>query len=71
MAPILVDQVFEAVTKAARAGVGVLLVEQHVRAAAEIVNKVVVLNAGVVVLEGNRDSLSLDDIQRAYLRVSA
>lgn len=69
LAPLLVDKVLEAVTRAARAGVGVLLVEQHVRAALQVATKIIVLNAGAVILDGVRDDLSLEDIQRAYLRV--
>ena len=70
LAPIIVDRLLKAVRAAAdERGVGVLLVEQHVRQALRIADRVYVMERGRVVLEGTSDEVSgqLDKIESAYL----
>jgi branched-chain amino acid transport system ATP-binding protein len=70
LAPIIVANLLQAVRDAAdELGVGVLLVEQHVRQALRIADRVYVMERGRVVLSGTTDEISgqLDRIEDAYL----
>jgi branched-chain amino acid transport system ATP-binding protein len=69
LAPIMVDRVFEAVLAAAARGIGVLVVEQHVRRVLDAADRAYVLRRGRVVLEGPTSELGerLDHIEELYL----
>ena len=70
LAPIIVDRLLKAVRAAAdERGVGVLLVEQHVRQALRIADRVYVMERGRIVLAGTSEEVSgqLDKIESAYL----
>jgi branched-chain amino acid transport system ATP-binding protein len=70
LAPIVVDHILKAVRAAAdERGVGVLLVEQHVRQALRIADRVYVMERGRVVLSGTSDDVAgqLDKVEAAYL----
>jgi branched-chain amino acid transport system ATP-binding protein len=70
LAPIIVKQLFEAIRRAAdERGAGVLLVEQHVRSAHEVADRLYILQRGRCVLQGPAHELrqSLDEIERSYL----
>lgn len=70
LAPIIVKQLFEVIRCAAdERGVGVLLVEQHVRSALEVADRLYILQRGRCVLQGPANELrkSLDEIERSYL----
>ena len=70
LAPIIVAKLLEAVRAAAdERGVGVLLVEQHVRHALRIADRVHVMERGRIVLSGTADEVAgqLDRIEDAYL----
>jgi len=69
LAPLIVQRLLAAVKEAARGGVGVLLVEQHVRQALGIADRVYVLQRGRTVFEGDagRAAAEIDQIERAYL----
>lgn len=70
LAPIVVQRLLAVLSRAARDdGVGVLLVEQHIRQALAIADRALVLRRGRVVLHGLASELAgrLDDIERAYL----
>jgi branched-chain amino acid transport system ATP-binding protein len=70
LAPIVVGNLLRAVRAAAdERGVGVLLVEQHVRKALEIADRVYVMERGRITLTGRADELAgqLDKIEAAYL----
>jgi branched-chain amino acid transport system ATP-binding protein len=70
LAPIIVQQLFEVIRRAAdERGVGVLLVEQHVRSALEVADRLYILQRGRCVLQGPADELrkSLGEIERSYL----
>jgi len=70
LAPIIVQRLLTAVRTAAKErGVGVLLVEQHVRQALDVADRVYVMQRGRVVLAGSVDELrgQLDDVEAAYL----
>jgi branched-chain amino acid transport system ATP-binding protein len=70
LAPIIVANLLEAVRAAAdERGIGVLLVEQHVRQALKIADRVYVMERGHIVLSGTSQEVvgQLDKIEAAYL----
>ena len=74
LAPLVVDSLLQALRSAAdERGVGVLLVEQHVRKALTIADRVHVMERGRVVLSGTADEVAgqLDRIEDAYFTGSA
>ena len=72
LAPKLVSQVLQTMRALARAGLSILLVEQNVRAALEVVDRLVLLERGRVVLEGPAAQVGNDPrIAEAYLGATA
>jgi len=70
LAPLVVDQVFEAVGRVNAAGVSVLLAEQNAFAALGIAHRGYVLEGGRVSLQGSQSELLGDDrVRSAYLGV--
>lgn len=70
LAPLIVTRLLETVRRAADAdGVGVLLVEQHVRQALKIADRVYVLERGNIALMGTTREVRgrLEEIEVAYL----
>lgn len=68
IAPKLVQQIFEAITKIAEAGVTILLVEQNTRIALKTSHRAYVLRTGEIALEGKSADLAQNaEIQAAYL----
>jgi branched-chain amino acid transport system ATP-binding protein len=73
LAPLIVARLLELVRVAAGNGLGVLLVEQHVRRAMAIADSVYVLQRGRVVLEGSATEMRgrLAEIEDSYLSSAA
>lgn len=72
LAPMLVTQVLQTLRSLAASGLSILLVEQNVRAAIEVVDRLVLLERGRVVLEGPADRMGNDPrIAQAYLGAHA
>jgi len=72
LAPKLVFQVLETMRTLAASGLAILLVEQNVRAAMEVVDRLVLLERGRVVLEGPAKEVGNDPrIAEAYLGATA
>ena len=68
LAPIIVEEVFQIVTRLKNEGITVLLVEQNVHQSLQIASRAYVLENGRVALSGESASLLEDDyIKRAYL----
>ena len=70
LAPIIVRRLLDAVRAASKeGGVGVLLVEQHVRQAVEVADRVYVMRRGQVVMSGPAPEVGaqLEEIEAAYL----
>ena len=61
LAPLIVREVFGVVAAMRREGLAVLLVEQNVRAAVEIADRVYVLNDGEIVYSGRAGDLAGDE----------
>ncbi|MFC4427928.1 ABC transporter ATP-binding protein [Deinococcus navajonensis] len=70
LAPLVVEQVFQAVQRVNAAGVSVLLAEQNAYAALGIAHRGYVLEGGRVTLQGSQRDLMTDDrVRSAYLGV--
>ncbi len=68
LAPIVVEQVGEAIKDINARGISVLLVEQNAHLALGVCQTGYVLEVGKVVLEGDRETIRCSDIvKRAYL----
>jgi len=69
LAPMVVDRLLEQLVKAAGRGVGVLLVEQHVRKALAVADRVVVMRRGRVEISGTPAEIhdQMDLLQSSYL----
>jgi len=77
LAPIVVEQVFEAIAEVNRRGVAILLVEQNMHMALTVANRFYVLDRGALVLEGTVSDgvltsktghvLREDEIESAYM----
>jgi ABC-type branched-subunit amino acid transport system ATPase component len=69
LAPLLVDRLLMVLRTAVDNGLGVLLVEQHVRKVLDVADRVVVMKHGRVELTGEVDSVrgQLGDIEAMYL----
>ena len=69
LAPKIVARLFEALKQAASRGVAVVLVEQQVRSALQLVDRGYVLRRGKVELEGKASDLlgRIDEIEETYL----
>jgi branched-chain amino acid transport system ATP-binding protein len=70
LAPIMVDAMFETITRLAREGMSLVLVEQNVAESLAICKRGYVLENGEVVLSGRSDALLADDrVRQAYLGI--
>lgn len=68
LAPLLVKEIFEIITKIHEDGITVLLVEQNAFAALKIADYAYVLETGKLVLEGTgKDLLQDERVKKAYL----
>ncbi len=68
LAPLVVKEIFEVISRISREGCTVLLVEQNARGALKISHRGYVLETGRIVLEGSADDLLASrEMQRAYL----
>jgi len=68
LAPILVEQIFEAIKDINREGTTILLVEQNAYMALDIAHHGYVLQTGSVVLQGlTADLQANEEVKRAYL----
>lgn len=67
LAPLIVDQIFAALTEIAATGAAVLLVEQYAQKALAMADDVYVLNRGAVVWSGEAASVDSDALAGSYL----
>lgn len=68
LAPLIIDQLFEAILAINATGLGILLVEQNATLALEVSNRAYVIETGRITLEGRaRDLLDDQRVREAYL----
>lgn len=71
LAPSLVDQIFELITRLHQRGVTILLVEQNVNRSLEIVDRAYLMNTGLIENQGTPQQLRTHtDIEGIYMGVS-
>ena len=72
LAPMIVQQIFDIITKINREGMTIVLVEQNAQKALSVANRAYVLETGSVVLSGDAKSLlDNDQVKAAYLGTGA
>jgi len=72
LAPIIVDDVYQALEKVNKLGTAILLVEQNVRLALNVCHRGYVLERGRIVLHGNSQELSKHErVIEAYLGIAS
>lgn len=67
LAPIIVDEIFESLKVLARAGVSLLLVEQYVKRALALADRVYLLNRGEISFAGTPSELDEAELTGRYL----
>jgi len=68
VAPLVVQNIYEAIANLKRRGMTILLVEQNARAALAVADRGYVMKTGQIVLDGTSDELRGNhEVQRAYL----
>jgi branched-chain amino acid transport system ATP-binding protein len=69
LAPLVVNRLLAGIRAAADQGVGILLVEQHVRQALRVADRVYVMDRGTITLSGPVSDIAeqLDQIESTYL----
>jgi branched-chain amino acid transport system ATP-binding protein len=68
LAPVLVEDVFEAIREITERGVTVLLVEQDLHNALQVADRGYVLESGRITLSGDADELATDErVEASYL----
>ncbi len=69
LAPVLVDQVFEALSQIVASGTSLLLVEQYVTRALDLADSVYLMNRGQIVFSGSAADLRGEDVFERYLGI--
>jgi branched-chain amino acid transport system ATP-binding protein len=70
LAPALVDQIFELITRLHQRGVTILLVEQNVERSLEIVDRAYLMNTGLIENQGTPEQLRTHaDIEGMYMGI--
>jgi branched-chain amino acid transport system ATP-binding protein len=70
LAPLIVEEIGQLAIELKRAGMPILLVEQHLPLALSVADRVFVMNKGAIVFEGTPQALLADEaLQRRYLGV--
>lgn len=70
LAPIIVDQVYEALGHLRKIGISVLLIEQNAYKALSFADRAYILENGRIIIEGNaRQLLCQDSVRQAYLGI--
>jgi branched-chain amino acid transport system ATP-binding protein len=68
LAPVIVDQMLEAISKLHKDGLTILMVEQNLVAALQLASRAYVIESGRVKMQGSAEELRSDpSIRRAYL----
>lgn len=68
VAPLVVRDIYQTISRLKQNGLTILLVEQNARAALDVADRGYVLETGQIVLEGtSRELRNNPEVQRAYL----
>jgi branched-chain amino acid transport system ATP-binding protein len=70
LAPVVVDELFEALERLAASGVAILLVEQYVTRAIAMADYVYLMSKGQITFSGPASEVDQDEVMRTYLGAS-
>lgn len=71
LAPLIVDEIFEALDRLRATGTAILLVEQYVDRALAMADEVVLLSRGTIAFSGPSDGIDRDAVLANYLGIAA
>jgi len=71
LAPVVINDIYKALPGIVEGGMAALLIEQDISRALKVASRVYCLREGSVVLQGTCDSMSREDITRAYFGKAA
>jgi branched-chain amino acid transport system ATP-binding protein len=66
LAPVIVKNIYSVFTEIRKQGVSVIIVEQDIKQAMKVANRVYCFQEGRISLQGNPNELSIDEISKAY-----
>jgi branched-chain amino acid transport system ATP-binding protein len=69
LAPLIVDKIYDALSRLAATGMSLIIVEQYVQRALERANTVYILSRGEIVHSGSAKSIAPDEIYERYLGI--
>jgi branched-chain amino acid transport system ATP-binding protein len=68
LAPVLVDMIFETISKIREQGITILLIEQNAAAALDVADRAYVVESGLITMSGIASDLAKDEaVTKAYL----
>jgi branched-chain amino acid transport system ATP-binding protein len=70
LSPLVIKQIYQRVKQINAEGITALLVEQDIQRSLKAAHKVYVMQSGRIRLEGQPQSLSQEDIRKAYFGLS-
>jgi branched-chain amino acid transport system ATP-binding protein len=70
LAPLLIDQLFEALLRLAERGTAMLIVEQYVQRALDLCSLTYIISKGTIVYSGPSQSLRSETVIKSYLGTS-
>lgn len=71
LAPMIVDQIYEALAGLVERGMSLIIVEQYIRKALELAKVVYILNRGEITLANDAREISPEEIYRKYLGIES
>jgi branched-chain amino acid transport system ATP-binding protein len=70
LAPLVIKQIYQKIKQINAEGITALLVEQDIKRSLKAAHKVYIMQSGKIGLEGRPESLSQEDIRKAYFGLS-
>ncbi|MBX6394370.1 MAG: ABC transporter ATP-binding protein [Alicyclobacillaceae bacterium] len=69
LAPVIIDQVGEVVSRLKKTGLSILMVEQNLSLATLVADEILIMNKGRIVWHGTPDELADNEVRHKYLGV--
>ena len=70
LAPVVIKQIYQKIKQINAEGITALLVEQDIKRSLKAAHKVYIMQSGRISLEGRPESLSQEEIRKAYFGLS-
>jgi branched-chain amino acid transport system ATP-binding protein len=71
LAPLVVDKIYEALSRLVQRGMSLVVVEQYVQRALELAKTVYILSRGQIIHEGKANEIEPDEIYQRYLGIES